>query len=156
MPANEQVELTIAALPQSVGQARAAVRKLMTDCGFEATSDDVLLCLSEALTNSITHAKDVDMVTVIARCCGRMVRVEVHDPDSTRPIVEAPARGETRGQLPQAGLVEESGRGLLLIDAVASRWGVTPKAPGKMVWFEKDVVFEQPDKGAILASAGLC
>jgi hypothetical protein len=29
-----------------------------------------------------------------------------------------------------------SGRGLSLVDALASEWGVHPSPPGKTVWFE--------------------
>jgi hypothetical protein len=31
---------------------------------------------------------------------------------------------------------DESGRGLVLLDAVALRWGVEPEAAGKTVWCE--------------------
>ncbi|WP_225101328.1 ATP-binding protein [Streptomyces sp. CoH27] len=30
----------------------------------------------------------------------------------------------------------ESGRGLLLVEALADKWGVTPRQPGKSVWAE--------------------
>ncbi len=31
---------------------------------------------------------------------------------------------------------DESGRGLLLVEALADRWGVEPRTPGKCVWAE--------------------
>ncbi|MEV6114108.1 ATP-binding protein [Streptomyces sp. NPDC052109] len=33
----------------------------------------------------------------------------------------------------------ESGRGLLLVEALADKWGVTPRQPGKSVWAEVHV-----------------
>ena len=34
------------------------------------------------------------------------------------------------------GHLRESGRGLHLVDALATAWGVIPHAAGKTVWFE--------------------
>ncbi|EKX65371.1 hypothetical protein STRIP9103_05471 [Streptomyces ipomoeae 91-03] len=36
----------------------------------------------------------------------------------------------------QAGALDESGRGLFLVDALATRWGSQPCAAGKITWFE--------------------
>lgn len=35
-----------------------------------------------------------------------------------------------------AGEHDEGGRGMFLVDALASAWGVTDTANGKTVWFE--------------------
>jgi len=37
---------------------------------------------------------------------------------------------------PQDPADDESGRGLLLVEALADRWGVEPRSPGKCVWAE--------------------
>lgn len=34
---------------------------------------------------------------------------------------------------------DEHGRGLLLVDALSSSWGVDARPPGKSVWFQLDV-----------------
>jgi hypothetical protein len=34
---------------------------------------------------------------------------------------------------------DEHGRGLLLVDSLASAWGVDASPPGKAVWFQLDV-----------------
>jgi hypothetical protein len=57
---------------------------------------------------------------------GTSLRCSVHDtnpshPRSRRPDVAAP-----------------HGRGLLLVDALADRWGIEPLDAGKVVWFELD------------------
>lgn len=55
---------------------------------------------------------------------GDAVRVEVTD-DAAHPPV-----------LRRVNWDEESGRGLLLVDTLASRWGTEPVGAGKRVWFE--------------------
>ena len=40
---------------------------------------------------------------------------------------------------PEPGALRASGRGLFLVDTLASRWGVRPSEEGKQVWFELDL-----------------
>jgi hypothetical protein len=61
---------------------------------------------------------------VAVRWTGERLRVEVTDVDPT--LVH----------LSQAGVLDESGRGLFLVDALATRWGSQPCAAGKITWFE--------------------
>lgn len=53
------------------------------------------------------------------------VRLEVSDTRSERLPEARP---------PQDPADDESGRGLLLVGALAERWGVEPRSPGKCVW----------------------
>jgi hypothetical protein len=50
--------------------------------------------------------------------------VEVFDSDMRLPRIRS------------AGETDEGGRGLYLVDQLASRWGARPTAAGKAVWFE--------------------
>lgn len=50
--------------------------------------------------------------------------VEVFDSDMRLPRIRS------------AGETDEGGRGLYLVDQLASRWGARPTADGKAVWFE--------------------
>ncbi|MFF8592519.1 ATP-binding protein [Streptomyces sp. NPDC015220] len=61
----------------------------------------------------------------VARLDGGRMRVEVGDPDPRALPVLVRAADE-----------DESGRGLALLDAVATRWGVERRAEGKTVWCE--------------------
>jgi hypothetical protein len=63
------------------------------------------------------------------------LHVDVSDDNSTLPVVPDPEHNAT------------SGRGLGIVDALADRWGITPTADGKTVWFELDVGEPQAPSG---------
>ncbi|MEO3972575.1 ATP-binding protein [Streptomyces sp. CAU 1734] len=92
--------------------------------------DDVLLCLSEAVTNVHRHT-DTPQVRIDTLITNGCVRIHVHD---NRPTPLPVAAGRAHGR-------QEHGRGLTLIDACADAWGVTylgggRRGPtGKAVWF---------------------
>lgn len=73
------------------------------------------------IANALEHAKARCTVTV--RRVGERLRVEVADPD--------PAF-ERCGADPGA----TSGRGLILVEALAHSWGWHPAGAGKVVWFD--------------------
>lgn len=89
--------------------------------------DAILLLVSELVTNAVVHAGpatgDRDIVLTVDRANG-VVHVEVSDRDPTLPVRGEPASGDP------------AGRGLRLVDALASDWGVIPCDGGKVVWFE--------------------
>ncbi|MCS0639194.1 ATP-binding protein [Streptomyces sp. LP05-1] len=72
----------------------------------------VQLLVSELVTNAIVHGSGPS-VTFSLACCSSVVRVEVDDHSSTpgSPVVKCPA--------PEA----ESGRGMVLVDTLATAWG---------------------------------
>ncbi len=88
--------------------------------------DDAVLLTSELAGNVIRHAVDQDFtVTVAFKPCG--VLVAVQDGGSTRiPTLLNPRDDET------------SGRGLLLVNNLAARWGFHRDPSGTTVWFELD------------------
>ncbi|MGW0938673.1 ATP-binding protein [Streptomyces sp. NPDC002666] len=110
---------------RSVREAREFVRSALADWGFgEVRADEVLVCVSELATNALVHGVPPGRgyrLMVWLRGEGQ-VRVEVHDSGDGEPGV-----GEPDG---------ESGRGLVIVDALADRWGVGERVPGKVVWCE--------------------
>ncbi|MEU5347241.1 ATP-binding protein [Streptomyces sp. NPDC020766] len=112
--------LDLLAVPKSVPEVRRAVREhLGVPC------PEVQLCVSELLTNVIVHLGEDTPVTVrLAHDDGR-TRLEVTDPDPYSWLI-----------LRRAAPDDETGRGLLLLDAVALRWGVDQGPGGKTVWCE--------------------
>jgi hypothetical protein len=60
-------------------------------------------------------------------CCQRL-------PDGARvELSDGSLRVPHRKQVDAASV---TGRGLMILDTLARRWGVEPHAEGKMVWFE--------------------
>jgi anti-sigma regulatory factor (Ser/Thr protein kinase) len=88
--------------------------------------EDVLLLVSELVTNAVRHGKP-DIVIGVSVSPER-VRVEVHDGSDALPVV--PARPPS--------VERPTGRGLLIVSVTAADWGVERAAgqPGKTVWAE--------------------
>jgi hypothetical protein len=110
-----RLPVTSAAVPE--------VRRLLRRHGV-----DVMLCVTELLTNVVDHVGEGTDVTVrvLGMPDGR-TRVEVTDPDPRALPV-----------LRRASPADESGRGLAVLDALALRWGVVRAAGHKTVWCEVD------------------
>ncbi|MFC6936841.1 ATP-binding protein [Actinomadura yumaensis] len=90
--------------------------------------DDIGLCLTEKFTNATLHTASGKggWVTVTVRTGRGVVRTEVTDDgaDGRRPCTR-PGNG-----------FSEHGRGLMLIDALAERWGYDEAGPRTTVWAE--------------------
>ena len=114
-------------LASEPGSARAARRflaeVLMSWRMPELLEGDAALLLSELASNAILHARSP--LTVIVRYDGRSLRVEVGDGSRAHPELQPPGPADATG-----------GRGLLLVDRIAARWGIMPTEKGKRVWFE--------------------
>ena len=86
-----------------------------------ADTDAVLLALTELVTNSAKHG--AGPVDVAMRRDVRQLRLSVTDRSDRLPV--QPATGEDA----------EGGRGLALLDILATSWGVLLRMPsGKTVW----------------------
>lgn len=119
--------------PAAAAGARRFLRHSLTAVPEDAL-DIVLLLASELVSNAVRHGSGQVQVTLESEDSAHptWVRVSVSD--------DNPAPPQPRPQLFQeGGLPAESGRGLLLLERLASRWGVTPAPPGKQVWFELDL-----------------
>ncbi|RPF35380.1 ATP-binding protein [Streptomyces sp. TLI_185] len=113
---------------RSVQAARQFTVETLTGWGLAGTdrADDVLLCVSELVTNALLHGVPPGRLSrLLLRHDGRVLGVEVHDSGPGVPrVVEA------------ADVEGESGRGLLLVAALSDRWGVRERELGKAVWCE--------------------
>ncbi|MDQ6649505.1 MAG: ATP-binding protein [Actinomycetota bacterium] len=122
----ESVEL--APEPSSAPSARRFLRSVLRAWDLDAIEDVVSLLTTELVTNAVLHARTPVRVSV--QRGESALRVEVSD---SSPLVPAPRRYS-----PESG----TGRGLLLVDELATRWGTdaAPDAVGKTVWFELPLV----------------
>lgn len=120
-PANEAY-LQLPAEPISPQRARLFVESTIEQWDCAELADIVLLLTSELVTNAVLHAgSDVDLSL---RLAGSVLQITVADRSPVQPVI--------RQQRDEA----TNGRGMLLLDAMATRWSVVPTEAGKIVWFE--------------------
>jgi anti-sigma regulatory factor (Ser/Thr protein kinase) len=108
----------------SVGRARDFVGSLVDASGYADRADDIRVCVSELATNALVHGtpRGREFGVLVAMEDGA-VRVEVHDASDASP------------ELRQPTAVDEHGRGLLMVGALADEWGVADRdGAGKVVW----------------------
>jgi anti-sigma regulatory factor (Ser/Thr protein kinase) len=119
----ERAEKVLACEPRSAALARRFVDETLESWGWSGADDGVVpLLVSELVTNALLHAR-TDVRVQVTRPGGRL-RIAVEDYGSRKPA----RRGHTAGSA--------TGRGLDLVEALASEWGVDTVRGGKVVWFE--------------------
>ncbi len=117
-----QSHVALRAVPTSAGMARHFVASTLIHWGLEDLVDVATLLVSELVTNTILHARCDLVVWITAE--HQRVRIAVCD---SSPLVPA---------LRIAEFTDTTGRGLALVEACASCWGVDVDAAGKCVWFD--------------------
>jgi anti-sigma regulatory factor (Ser/Thr protein kinase) len=114
------------ALPGAVPCARLHARQLLGEWGLSDLSDDVELLVSELVTNA-TQASRLIEKTIAVRMWlladEAQVLILVWDASTHTPVRAS------------VGEDDESGRGLLLVEAISDSWGYFPhETGGKVVW----------------------
>ncbi|MFF9643283.1 ATP-binding protein [Kitasatospora aureofaciens] len=105
--------------------ARQSLQDAMTRLGWPSSSTfDAELALGELIVNAWRHANTPAPVVQILAVTARTVRVGVSDESPVLP------------EMQPLNLLAESGRGLQLVAALTSRWGIDPQKRGKTIWFE--------------------
>lgn len=114
----------------AVAEVRRLLREHLRDWGVPGLGDPAELLATELVTNALQHTSEGAVLTavLVPGSTGRRLRVEVHDCLASRP------RLPEQGAAPDAQ--RTSGRGLLLVQALADGWGAEATADGKVVWFE--------------------
>jgi anti-sigma regulatory factor (Ser/Thr protein kinase) len=106
--------------PASAGAARRFVTKALG--AHEIDVGLVSLLVSELVSNVVLHAHTPLEVAVRTR--GSHIRVTVTDESPVIPAMKQYAPDSV------------TGRGLMMIDSAAERWGIDESSEGKAVWFE--------------------
>jgi anti-sigma regulatory factor (Ser/Thr protein kinase) len=119
------IALELPAEPHSAKVARDAVAGL--DGHLGPVFGDVVLLISELVTNSVRHAglDATQPLQLSVTTSGNLVRVAVRDPGPGFRPPKAPTDPEHVG-----------GWGLVLVDQLASRWGVEHDGDANVVWCE--------------------
>jgi anti-sigma regulatory factor (Ser/Thr protein kinase) len=92
---------------------------------LHSIAEDALLVVSELVTNAVRHGEPEIVLSVDIRA--DRIRIEVRDGNDALPKVPAMDPAVDR----------PTGRGLLIVAATASDWGVVKSdEPGKCVWAE--------------------
>ncbi|MFI6450371.1 ATP-binding protein [Streptosporangium amethystogenes] len=123
-----QVELP--AEVASVPKARHYVRELLAGSAH-ARTDDALLLVSELVTNAVCHSDS-------GRVPGGRVTVAVarHHGTLHCDVIDAGSAGHVPRLRTEADVDSGGGRGLLLVQALATAWGWNETATGRVVWFQ--------------------
>jgi anti-sigma regulatory factor (Ser/Thr protein kinase) len=89
---------------------------------------DMAIITDELVANAVKHAHAASTVlSVRLTRMGDVLRVEVTDGDPRPPRVL------------RAAISDVGHRGMFFVERIATRWGVSPSAGGKVVWAEVDL-----------------
>jgi len=107
--------------PRAPAAARHDLSAFLVEVGHQELASIATLLVSELVTNSLLHASGA--VTLRATCDRRRLHADVRDQGGGTPAARDP---------------DTSGRGLRIVDALASRWGSVPRFDnaGRATWFE--------------------
>jgi Histidine kinase-like ATPase domain len=157
------LEQNFAAEPIRVSEARRLAHQAFTSWGMDIDQADLAcLLVSEVVTNVVLHAAvspsprhEFTMESALTSgpgilddWSGSPFADDFPAPTGSRDFTLRLRRGETAVwvevfdpdlRLPRirsAGENDEGGRGLYLVDQLATRWGSRPTQDGKAVWFE--------------------
>ncbi len=106
---------------EAVRLARSFVLATLREWRLESLGDSAAVCTSELVTNAVVHARSPFRLAVERRPAELVITVE----DTSTTGVPAARR---------PGRFSEGGRGLILVDALSSRWGYRVGGRGKVVW----------------------
>ncbi|WP_104783118.1 MULTISPECIES: ATP-binding protein [Streptomyces] len=153
-PGDEQelkpLSLRFPSSPHGAQLARRHAVRWMEQGGYPPASDAtcaVALVVGELAANAVRHGRvpgrDFGLRLALDRAAD-LLRIEIADAASAKRLPTAAPSSHPEG---------ESGRGLLLVDALAARWGSAPRRPvGKTVWAElrlpSESAREHPPAGA--------
>ncbi|MGQ4516680.1 ATP-binding protein [Streptomyces sp. DW26H14] len=128
-PAHPSFSVLLSSTPRGARLARLLADTQLTSWGLP--SDPARHLVAELAANAASHGRVPGRdFRLTLRLAGDILRIEVTD-----------TRGERLPELRRPDPEAESGRGLLLVDALAHRWGVADDHfPRKIVWAELRVV----------------
>ncbi|MFB7337570.1 ATP-binding protein [Streptomyces adustus] len=114
---------TLPCEPSAARLGRDLVREILSLWRLDSLADRAALIITELIANACGHTLCSEVRLVCERPSPTRLRISVVDREPCHLPILDQANGDA-----------ESGRGLLLIDAIADRWGYDFKGPGKDPW----------------------
>jgi hypothetical protein len=105
----------------SPGNVRDRVRAMLADRSGIVV-DDAVLVADELVSNALRHGQAPRSCRLTMLHRGRRLRIEVEDASPQMPKIRTPDH--------------TGGRGLILVDRLATSWGFDPHGDSKTVWAE--------------------
>jgi anti-sigma regulatory factor (Ser/Thr protein kinase) len=131
---------------RSAGQARAWTDRWLGSWTIEDDGATTLL-VSELVTNAVAHARTTSVLTLAV--ADGMIEVGVTENGPSPQTIPA-QRDIVVAGVPRA--LHESGRGLMIVEALSQDWGVSANGIGKQVWFRRPVAAQWPYTPACVCS----
>jgi anti-sigma regulatory factor (Ser/Thr protein kinase) len=126
--------ITFAPSPSAPREARRFAGDVLDACAYRGDPATVVLLVSELVSNGVLHGRgEIELVVGVKP---DLVTVRVRDDDPEHlPEVHHPVSDDPRG------------RGMLLVDRLATAWGVErlPGGQGKQVWFSAAAALDVGD-----------
>ncbi|MCU1676787.1 MAG: hypothetical protein JWM93_1545 [Frankiales bacterium] len=116
------VEKSFPPTAEAPSAVRAWIRALLRDERHAPLEHTASLLVTELVTNAVLHARTP--ITVAIEMRGDGLRMSVEDSSPRGPVVRTYDQEAT------------TGRGMHLVDLLATRWGLEPRPGGKAVWCE--------------------
>jgi anti-sigma regulatory factor (Ser/Thr protein kinase) len=113
-------ELRLAERNTSAALARQFTRSTLASWQSPGSHDDIVLVVSELVTNALLHGHGTPMVRLFDGT--DRVRVEVCDDSPLLPVSHR--------------VTPTSGLGLRVVEQLSSAWGASRRGRGKVVWCE--------------------
>ncbi|NBE99596.1 ATP-binding protein [Nonomuraea sp. KC401] len=110
-------------LPEEMGSitaSRQIIGEALAARGYQGQHEDVLLVVSELVTNALVHGDGPPSLRM--RADAFSVRIEVSDAGADLPRPREPGPGD--------------GWGLHVVRLLSTGWGIAPVEGGKTVWCE--------------------
>lgn len=124
-------ELRLAERNTSAALARQFTRSTLASWQSPGSHDDIVLVVSELVTNALLHGHGTPMVRLLDG--DDRVRVEVCDDSPLLPVSHR--------------VTPTSGLGLRVVEQLSSAWGASRRGRGKVVWCELPATPESASPG---------
>lgn len=129
-----KAQLQIPPVSSGIGEARRFTRDQMNAWGAADLVETATLVISELVTNAILHSGEGAVLTLALN--DGTFRAEVRDTSPVTPVVRSYSETAT------------TGRGMVIVDALAAAWGSFPVDGGKVVWFELETENDAPNRNS--------